>query len=160
MSGRNGGRKREMSRSPDTPKAKGRKQTKHNQPEAIAEEEYVSGSEDESDDSDVSDDLEELVATKLKEIEALRSAKTKKTKKTSVAASTSSQHTGSAIPLVQQIIKELTPLLVAVITESVATAVQKEVKSLRKELKKEKGSTAQYAQQQVLLLHYEKDKLE
>lgn len=82
-----------------------------------------------------------------------QASKSKKGHKQSV------KETGRAAPvdrgLAQEILNELTPMLMTVIAEAVSSAVNNEVESVRKHL-----ATAQYARQHVLLLRYENDKLE
>lgn len=150
-----GERKRVMSGSPDLPKTKGSKLKKSDTLSDVMLEE-AQEDEDSSND-DQSSVIEEMVSAKMKEIEALRAQKTKRTKKLSAF---SPKDRDAEASTVQRIIRELTPMLVAVITESVAAAVQKEMSNLTKQLKEENSTTAQYAQQQVLHMHYEKDRLE
>lgn len=119
--------------------------------------EAVTEEEEDSDEEEQGTDIEEMVSAKLKEIEALQARKKKRTKKLSTA---SLKDQDDEVTTVQRIIKELTPMLVTVITESVTAAVQKEITNLKQQLKEEQSATAQYAQQQVLHMHYEKDRLE
>lgn len=130
-----GGRKRVMSGSPEQSTNSRHKQKKHNsQSESIAEDPESISDEDGETDEDQSTDIEEVVSRIPKDVQV---QKGKKRAKESLGAQ----------PLIQQTIRELTQMLVTLITETVSAAVQKEMKSLRKEIKEEKSSTALYAQQ-------------
>lgn len=133
-----------MSASLETDTVKVRKQKRIiSNPETVTEESDGNG---DSSDNDV-------IARKLRELKTLKSARGKKPARRDDKAASNGG-------LAQEILKELKPMLVAAISEAISSAVKKEVEDLRKQIDEKRSATAQYAQQQVLFLHYEKDNLE